>query len=144
MRDRFKTARCILYRDDQFLLAVHNSFWRARDRRWGLPGGQIERGEPPERAAIRELREELYIHVPELIEIGEFAYKQAMHIVYAAPFGGEIGDYDDMELLEIGWFDEAAIAEFKTGRRLHAGYELEAVQSLRRLLADQPAIARRR
>ena len=45
VRHTYKTARCILYREDEFLLAVHSSFWGARHRRWGLPGGQIERGE---------------------------------------------------------------------------------------------------
>lgn len=134
MPDRYKTARCILYRDDRFLLAVHNSFWRAADRRWGLPGGQIEWREPPHVAAIRELDEELGVKVSGLLEIGAFSYKHAMHMVYAAPFEGEILDYDDTELVEIGWFDEPGIADLKRERRLHAHYELEAVQTLRRLL----------
>jgi 8-oxo-dGTP pyrophosphatase MutT (NUDIX family) len=141
MADRYKTARCILYRDDQFLLAVHNSFWRASDRRWGLPGGQIEWREPPHVAAIRELDEELNVKVADLLEIGAFSYKHAMHMVYAAPFAGEIRDYDDNELVEIGWFPEAGVADFKSQRRLHAGYELEAVQTLRGMLqaGNQPA-----
>jgi hypothetical protein len=58
-------------------------------------------------------------------------------MVYAAPFAGEIRDYDDTELVEIGWFDEPRIADLKRQRRLHADYELEAVQTLRRLLADR-------
>jgi 8-oxo-dGTP pyrophosphatase MutT (NUDIX family) len=134
MRERYKTARCILYRDATFLLAVHNSFWRQGDRRWGLPGGQIEWREAPERAARRELEEELGIQVTDLHEIGAFSYKRALHIVYAAPFQDDIPHYDEMELLEIGWFNEAAITELKTAGRLHANYELEAVQTLQRLL----------
>jgi len=141
MPDRYKTARCILYRGDQFLLAVHNSFWRASDRRWGLPGGQIEWREPPHLAAIRELDEELGVKVSGLLEIGAFSYKHALHMVYAAPFSGEILDYDDTELVEIGWFDESRIADLKRQRRLHAHYELEAVQTLRSLLqsGSEPA-----
>lgn len=134
MPQQYKTARCILYRDDQFLLAIHNSFWRAADRRWGLPGGQIEWREPPHVAAIRELDEELGVKVSGLLEIGAFSYKHARHMVYAAPFAGEIRDYDDTELVEIGWFDESRIADLKRQRRLHADYELEAVQTLRSLL----------
>ena len=142
MAERFKTARCILYRDDQFLLAVHNSFWRASDRRWGLPGGQIEWREAPRAAAIRELQEELGVRDSDLLEIGSFSYKHAQHMVYAAPFAGEIRDYDDNELVEIGWFDEAGVAAFKTQRRLHAGYEFEAVQTLQRLLQGTQVGAR--
>jgi len=139
MPERYKTARCILYRDDTFLLAVHNSFWQRSDRRWGLPGGQIEWREHPERAARRELEEELGVHVTDLHEIGAFSYKRALHMVYAAPFRDDIHHYDDMELLEIGWFDAASIADLKTAGRLHANYELEAVQALQRLLGDAEA-----
>lgn len=32
--------------------------WNARHGSWGLPGGLVEVGESPERAALRELREE--------------------------------------------------------------------------------------
>jgi len=134
MPERYKTARCILYRDDRFLLAVHNSFWRERDRRWGLPGGQVEWREPPHIAAIRELHEELGVTASDLIEIGPFSYKHAMHMVYAAPFAGEIGAYDDTELIEIRWFDESGVSALKAEQRLHAGYELEAVQTLQRML----------
>jgi hypothetical protein len=44
-----------------------------------------------------------------------------------------------MELDEIGWFEEGAIATLKTERRLHAGWELEAVQALRRTLINSHA-----
>jgi 8-oxo-dGTP diphosphatase len=129
-RHRYKTARCILYRDDEFLLAVHSSFWGRRARRWGLPGGQIERGESPLSAVARELEEELSVYPTELMEIGPFPYKQALHMVYAAEFDGPIHSWDDSELLDIGWFTEAAVAELKAIDALHANYELEAIRAL--------------
>ncbi len=134
MRERFKTARCILYRDDQYLLAVHSSFWYARERRWGLPGGQIEWGETPLTAAQRELREELHVAVPELLEVGAFSYKRALHMVYAAPLNEEIVRYDDRELLDIGWFSERDVEVMKADRTLHANYELEAIRTLKEKL----------
>ena len=127
---RFKTARCILYRNGTYLLAVHSSFWYRRDRRWGLPGGQIEWGESPLNAARRELREELHVAVADLMEVGAYHYKQAMHMVYAAPLDHDIVRYDDSELLDIGWFSEPDVAAMKADKALHADYELEAIRRL--------------
>jgi len=131
---RYKTARCILYKDDRYLLAMHNRFW-AGNRRWGLPGGQIEWGESPHRAAARELEEELEIYLPELMEVGAYPYKRAMHMVFAAPLTEDILSFDDTELLDIGWFNEHEIAGLKSRSSLHANYELEAVRQLRARLS---------
>jgi ADP-ribose pyrophosphatase YjhB (NUDIX family) len=137
---RYKTARCILYKDDRYLLAVHNRFW-AGSRRWGLPGGQIEWGESPLRAAARELEEELAVYLPDLMEVGAFTYKRAMHMVFAAPLAGDVESFDDAELLDIGWFTEREIATLKSRESLHADYELEAVRQLRARLGGTEAAA---
>lgn len=139
MKQRFKTARCILYREDRYLLAIHNRFW-AGTRRWGLPGGQVEWGESPHDAAARELEEELEIHLPSLTEIGAYDYKRARHMVYAAELNQDIESFDDTELLDVRWFTEAEIASLAGRATLHAGYELDAVRRLRALL-DRPRIA---
>lgn len=131
MKSRFKTARCILYRDDHYLLAVHSRFWRSAEQRWGLPGGQIEWGESPLAAAARELEEELEVYLPDLIEVGAYSYKRAMHMVFAAPLDDDIRRYDDTELLDIGWFTEADVAGLKARSALHADYELEAIRQLK-------------
>lgn len=136
MRHPYKTARCILYRDNEFLLAVHSSFWRAKHRRWGLPGGQIERGESPEVAASRELEEELSLYLPQLLEVGPYPYKKALHMVYAAEVHEPIQEWDDSELLDIRWFNMADIQELQQQNRLHANYELQAIQALLQKLGD--------
>ncbi|MFU8816233.1 MAG: NUDIX hydrolase [Pseudomonadales bacterium] len=130
MAIRYKTARCILYRDDRYLLAVHSRFWRPANRRWGLPGGQIEWGESPRAAVARELQEELHVQAPALIEIGAYGYKRTMHMVYAAPLEQDIQKYDTSELVDIGWFSEAEVAGLKSQAALHADYELEAIHRL--------------
>ena len=142
MKPRYKTARCILYRDDRYLLAVHNRYWHRAEQRWGLPGGQIEWGESPATAVARELEEELQIYVPDLMELGAWPYKRAMHMVFAAPLDEDIQDYDDVELLDIGWFTEAEVAGLKSRTALHADYELEAIRRLRaRLAGDVQVLA---
>ncbi len=141
MNRRYKTARCILYRGNSFLLAIHNRYWAGR-RRWGLPGGQIERGESPATAAARELEEELGIYAPELSELGAYSYKRALHMVYAAPLVEDVTGFDEGELLDVGWFSEADVARLNAQAALHAGYELEAIRRLRvRLLGTPPAAA---
>lgn len=133
----FKTARCVLYRQGHYLLAVHSSFWGVKEPRWGLPGGQIERGESPHAAVTRELHEELSVRDLALIELGPYTYKHADHMVFAAHLPGDIGHYDTSELLDVQWFSEPEVADLHSHGKLHASYELNAIQTLRQLLANQ-------
>ena len=132
-RPRYRTARAVLQHDDHFLLAVHSSFWAKRERRWGLPGGGIERGEHPQDAVQRELEEELDLYLTDFIEIGAYAYKGHDHIVYGAQSGYRVDDYDDKELLDLGWFSITQISEMARAGKLHAGYELQAIEQFFRL-----------
>lgn len=130
---RYRTARAVLQHDDHFLLAVHSSFWAKRERRWGLPGGGIERGEHPRDAVQRELEEELDLYLTDFTEIGAYAYKGHDHIVYGAQSGYRVDDYDDKELLDLGWFSITQISEMAHAGKLHAGYELQAIEQFFRL-----------
>lgn len=140
MRRRFKTARCILYREDRYLLAVHNRFRHVDEPRWGLPGGQVEWGEAPHLTAARELDEELGVQITDLIEIGAYPYKRAMHMVFAAALPAEITGFDTSELIDIAWFTEQEVASLRRRSALHADYELDAIRRLRRHL-DRPGHA---
>ena len=71
-----------------------------------------------------------HVAVSDLIEVGAYPYKHALHMVYAAPLDEDIVRYDDSELLDIGWFSESDIAAMKADKALHADYELEAVRQL--------------
>jgi len=134
VRRPFKTARCVLYRDDRFLLAIHGSFYGRQHQRWGLPGGQIEWGESPQSAVARELEEELSIYVPEFLEIGPYPYKKALHMVFGAELTDPIQDWDESELIDIGWFSEDDVVELQANNRLHAHYELDAIRALKQML----------
>ena len=120
--------------DDEFFLAIHSSFWAKREQRWGLPGGNIERREEPEYAVRRELEEELDLYVPDFVEIGPYRYKGHDHMVFGAEISEKVTSYDDTELLDIGWYNLNKIRELDQERRLHAGYELDAIEKFIELI----------
>ncbi|MEV4253372.1 NUDIX domain-containing protein [Spirillospora sp. NPDC049652] len=57
-------ALVILIRDDRVLLAQRAGTGFA-DGQWNLPSGKLERGESITRAAVREAREEIGVHIAE-------------------------------------------------------------------------------
>ena len=59
-RPRHRGALVALWHDGKVLL-VRSSY----RRRWDLPGGGVRRGEDPAAAALRELKEEVGIELPE-------------------------------------------------------------------------------
>ncbi|MEM7097477.1 MAG: NUDIX hydrolase [Pseudomonadota bacterium] len=132
-RHQYKTARAVLRFEDEFLLAVHSSFWARPNRRWGLPGGSIERGEEPIRTVARELEEELEIYIQNFSELGAFSYKGSQHIVYGAEIHDRITYYDDSELLDLQWFDLQSVRNLHAAKKLHAGYELQAIERFQRV-----------
>jgi 8-oxo-dGTP pyrophosphatase MutT (NUDIX family) len=130
----FRTARCILWSGGRVLLAMHHSLLPFGGGRWGLPGGRIEYGESAEAAARRELDEELGIALGELIDCGEYRYKSARHKVYGARFDGVIADFDRAEIERIDWFSPRDVDELAQQRRLHAGFEAEALAAFLRAM----------
>ncbi len=130
----YRTARAVLRHDNQFLLAIHSSFWAKREKRWGLPGGEIERGEHPQQAVQRELEEELELSLNQFTEIGAYFYKGNDHMIYGADSGTRVQSYDTSELLDLRWFSLEELQELDTARKLHAGYELQAIRQFMALV----------
>lgn len=52
-------ANCVIEREDGAILLVRQVY----RSRWGLPGGLLERNEKPAAAAVREVHEEVGLHV---------------------------------------------------------------------------------
>jgi 8-oxo-dGTP pyrophosphatase MutT (NUDIX family) len=125
---RYRTARAVLRHKDEFLLAIHSSFWARREKRWGLPGGNIERGEHPLSTVQRELEEELELYLSEFTEIGPYYYKGDDHMIYGADTDQRVQDYDTSELLDLRWFSLDELQSLDRDRKLHAGYELQAIR----------------
>ena len=108
MPRRYRTARAVLKFEDRYLLAVHSSFWARKEKRWD--------------------RLVLELHLSDLTEVGAYFYKGNDHIIFGAETDRLIQDYDEYELLDLRWFTLEELQRLDRDRRLHAGYELQAIR----------------
>jgi 8-oxo-dGTP pyrophosphatase MutT (NUDIX family) len=79
---------------------------------WGLPKGQIEAGESPEAAAVREVREETGVEAQVEAPLGDTRYfyvwdnariRKLVHMYLLRATGGDVADHDD-EMEDVRWF----------------------------------------
>ncbi len=126
-------VRCILYRDDEYFLVMHRTRLFSGKKRWGFPGGRVERGEDLEDALRRELREELYIDASDLTQIGDYRYKGNKHRIYAAELTEPVLRFDRSEIHKIGWHRFASIEGFEGSGLLHTGFEVQAIRDFKQL-----------
>ena len=79
---------------------------RTSPRAWEFPGGQVERGEAPEAAVVRETREETGLHVRAERMLGWYrrtGFRPHRSPVYVcAPKGGELRR--NWESVRVQWF----------------------------------------
>jgi len=101
-------ALCVIQRSDARILLVSQSYRSG----WGLPGGLMARGEVPEDAVRREVREEVGLEVvvgaPTVVVD---PVPRRVDVVFGAePAPGQ--DLDRLrstspEIVDLGWFDRA-------------------------------------
>jgi 8-oxo-dGTP pyrophosphatase MutT (NUDIX family) len=86
---------------------------------WTFPAGEIEPGESPEDAAIRETKEETGLQVVISHTIGERDHpKTGTHMYYLAArafHGTDVHNGDEAELAEVKWVDLAEAEELLVG-----------------------------
>jgi len=136
-------VRCVLYHDERYLLAQHNSRRSANRDKWSLPGGRVRPSEQPQACLRRELVEELCFRVRYLVELGDWSYRDETHRVYGCEIGRPLQAFDSDELRAIGWFTYAEVRELAAAQQLRRGYELAAIKRFRRQhSADRLSAAR--
>ncbi|MFF0227608.1 NUDIX hydrolase [Streptomyces sp. NPDC004629] len=82
---------------------------------WQFPAGEIEPGESPEQAAVRETLEEVGMNVTVLKLLGERVHPttgRSMSYVACAVESGTPYVADDEELAELAWVQHAQIPEY--------------------------------
>lgn len=81
--DKAHVAIAVIVQDGRVLM-VRPTQWDA-GRPWQFPGGQIESGETPEQAAVREVNEEIGLSVVPIRRLGERDHPTTRrHLVYIA------------------------------------------------------------
>ena len=129
---KYKTVRCIIDKNNYYLLAQHNNHRPETIGKWGLPGGHIDKGEDFLSTAKREILEEFSILIENWQEIGDFVYAKAWHKVFASKyFGNENLVFDKKEILNIAWFSYENLLELEQNNSFHTGFELAAIRKYR-------------
>lgn len=106
---------CVIEREDGAVLLVRLSYRNS----WGLPGGLLKRGESPEEAALREVKEESTLEV-ELVgdpAVVVDAAAQRVDVVFRArPAPGvdpEGAVASSPEIVEVRWFPGASLPDLQ-------------------------------
>jgi 8-oxo-dGTP diphosphatase len=82
---------------------------------WQFPAGEVEPGEAPEDAAVREAHEETTLTVTALKRLGERVHpatgRSMVYVACEAVAGtAQVGDED--ELAEVAWCDRTTLTEY--------------------------------
>ena len=96
------TARVVIISED--CIYTIKRMVKGRPQYFSIPGGGIEKGESPEEAAKREIKEELGVDVKLIDKLGVYPGGDGMHHIFIGiPTGGEFGtgkgeEYENMDL----------------------------------------------
>lgn len=109
---RYTVGALVLFHRSGELLLVH----QRHTGRWALPGGLLQRGEPPPDAALRELQEELGIALAATVlgrpvSVVVDAGPRRVDVLFAVEVTGELPEPrpEQVEVLGCGWFAPTAL-----------------------------------
>ena len=96
----------VLIKCGEEILMIRHTYGK---QNWTLPGGGMKRGEKPDEAAKREVKEEMEIDLAEVILLGQFflnqEYKKDTVYGFVAEVPQKDFKIDGVEILEARWFN---------------------------------------
>ena len=108
-RPRTYGARCILVCENHVLL-IRQTYGA---RVWTLPGGGLAKGETPEAAVRREVKEEVGVNLSRVQYLGQFVSTRTYNVdtvyVFTAPAPSQAYTLDGREIMEARWFAREAL-----------------------------------
>lgn len=111
LRPHILGVRCLVEHEGRVLL-IRNPYGPMK---WDLPGGGVRRGERPEEAALREVREEVGLALSGLRPLGRSAgteyYDRDTVICYYARAASPVLKPRRAEVYEEGWFEWGRLPE---------------------------------
>jgi 8-oxo-dGTP diphosphatase len=127
------SAGAILYKKEQkqfYFALILDSYGR-----WTFPKGHLEKGEKPEKAARRELAEEIGVKDPKIIKLlekidywfkleGQLIHKFVYFYLMEAPPGTKLSP-QETEIKEARWFEPQAAAAI-------LGYKKDSLPALKK------------
>lgn len=106
-------SAAIITRDDRVLMVRRRV--KEGELMWQFPAGAIEKGETPERAAVRETLEETGLTVEAVKPLGERVHPKTgrlMSYTACSVVSGEAHVADADELAEVAWVAHSEISDY--------------------------------
>jgi ADP-ribose pyrophosphatase YjhB (NUDIX family) len=108
---------CFIFRPKslgvKIIIENHNKILMIRigyaHKKWTFPGGGVKKGESFEKAALREIEEEVGIKTLHLVEMGEYLsdsnFKKNIVKCFYLYTDSSLIKIDNFEVIESGWYD---------------------------------------
>ncbi|WP_192348634.1 NUDIX hydrolase [Algoriphagus sp. Y33] len=131
MKEHLEGVRCVIYKNEKYLLAQHSKPLPENYGKWSLLGGLIQPEDASlEAALLREIYEETKTELIDLIFIGDRIYRNRRYRIFAAKPKNDITWYDTNEISQIKWFTFTEILKLRDDNLLHTGFEFNCVSEL--------------
>jgi len=109
MNEQLRLAGCIITDNNNGVLLIHRN--TPKRTQWEIPGGKIDQGESAKQAVVREIQEEVGVHVKIVRQLGAKEFNEDVYTMHyswylgnieeGTPHIGEPDKYDDLRYFDL-------------------------------------------